>query len=275
MTTTLMIDPIEQTAIAVPVDDNVEPITRPALLWGNVINATTGYGVGGVKVIATGTVQTSTAPVQVQLGEAVTSMDGSWQISSLQSAATAITLKLMSVAGAVIPCTVREGQVRIGLQATVLAQVPARTISAAEWQLLGQRLADQRVAQVHTLAAGLLQLDGAAPLVPEWTFDQRQAALQALELSFLDPRSVLRTIAPVPSMMALRAPGGLEAYVRKVSVTQPGVAEALNELEAKVTAFGSLTEVDWVLDNEQFTRGEIAGAITKNQPSYPTFKGYW
>ena len=68
-----------------PVDDNVEPITRPALLWGNVINATTGYGVGGVKVIATGTVQTPTAPAQVQLGEAVTSMDGSWQLSSCKA----------------------------------------------------------------------------------------------------------------------------------------------------------------------------------------------
>jgi hypothetical protein len=89
-----------------------------------------------------------------------------------------------------------------------------------------------------------------------------------LETTFLDPDGVLKKAGPLPTLREFRTPGALTNYVQATRRSNEQAGPALNELIGKVSAFETLSAVDWVIDTRQLTSGHPAEALKKSASTY-------
>ena len=147
--------------------------------------------------------------------------------------------------------------------------IPAQAITTAQWRELGARAVASGVTTISGIAAQLTLTPTGQSIFSDWTLVQRQNAASQLGIAFLDPQGVLSALRPLPGWQALEAPGGLDAYRQALGdkSTQADVGSSLTELAQKLTAFSSLSSVDWQIDPNKFAQG-VSAPITAAQHDY-------
>jgi tetratricopeptide (TPR) repeat protein len=277
----------------------------PISVKGIVTNASAGYPVAGLSVIASmdwfaadsaaknGASIASQArlgsgaraPVRqsgasgFHLGQGMTGADGRFAISftaepSIERALlvqrydpfTSLKLEVRSAKGKLFTTAqVSGGQTDYFVPLAWPA--PTTALSSGLWREFGERMMSGRVVQIHELARRLV---AGAPPFKDWDVETRQSVLQELELNYLDPTGALRAAGVSPSFQALRQTGALQKYRDTLDnrVQNANVAQAFRELTAKSESFADIFAVDWVSDPEIFMKDKPGAAVNAFEETY-------
>ena len=158
---------------------------------------------------------------------------------------------------------------------TLSIALPAQRVAPATWRTLGERMEGARLAHLHDLARELVLTAPPQSLFSDWDLETRQSVLTELEQAFLDPQGILRDIAMPPGFYALRVPGALEQYQKRLQpqLKDPRVSMALTEMRGKIGSFSDLFAVDWLVDPREFQKGNPGAALRAFQSLYETSIG--
>ncbi|MGH8201130.1 MAG: hypothetical protein ACREVO_12355 [Steroidobacteraceae bacterium] len=227
--------------------------------------------------------QSKGQPGRRLLGSATSDVNGSFLVSWQQDATVVQLLCLLSAcsdASYIATVSVQADQDPLlttspaSLHGAVTSldlaiPIPAQAITTAQWSDLGARAAASGVTTVSGIAAQLTLTPTGQSIFSDWTLVQRQNAAAQLGIAFLDPQGVLSALRPLPGWQALEAPGGLDAYRQSLGdkSSQADVVSSLAELAQKLTAFSSLSSVDWQIDPTKFAQG-VSAPITAVQHNY-------
>jgi hypothetical protein len=275
--------------------DNITAPREAAILQvvtGILTNIENGYPLVGLRVAAyLGTANTPPNPQdpidpngsQILWGEGISDSNGRFQIISntsqpappqpdLLRQAEDATLTLM------VEIPNREPYLRIGISVestssvdvNLLIPLPTEPVPSHVWQDLGVRLEDARLVQLHDIVQHLMHSESGASLFSDWDVTLRHSIVTELEHAFLDPTRALQTIAPPPGFHTLQTSAAFEQYKAQIEpyLADSTITKAFTELQAKVAAFDSLVDVDWVVDLTGFQLANPAAAISAFQDLY-------
>ena len=148
---------------------------------------------------------------------------------------------------------------------TLPVTLPEAEVTTDIWQMVGTRLEEGRTTQLHELTRALTSSDGES-LFADWSLQTRQAVLNRLEQSFLDPQGILREYAShLPTLSELRTPGTLEAFQERLqpNLENLEVSTAFAEFVGKVESFPDLFSVDWTMDSNDLREGDVGLALNR------------
>jgi hypothetical protein len=213
------------------------------------------------------------------LGEGISGTDGRFRIAFRDTAAVKQRVCLVEKCGSSYQVKVRSAssadylvtENRAGLNSsemTLYVKPPDQAITAEVWQTIGTRLQESGIVQLNELVRQLLLVDTQSSIFGDITLETRHAVVAELETTFLDPDGVLKKAGPLPTLREFRTPGALTNYVQATRRSNEQAGPALNELIGKVSAFETLSAVDWVIDTRQLTSGHPAEALKKSASTY-------
>jgi hypothetical protein len=145
--------------------------------------------------------------------------------------------------------------------------VPSLRVGAERWRELSARLSQARVRQFNEIVRLLLS-GGAATPFGDWPFELRHGAIATLESALLDATGTLRAQAHLPSFMELQRPGALRAYCAHLERRAPTVSAEFVELRGLVESFDGLLAVDWWLELDRLTTGDVNSVLLEARRRY-------
>jgi tetratricopeptide (TPR) repeat protein len=267
-------------------------IPETVSISGTVLSEHHGYPLPGLTVsayflepqeAASTDVQAQSRRAETVLGTAIADSDGRFQIAFRDAAIVRQKLSVLTRfadASLVLKVEANNGQVyytseplRVpsgALLVTLSVRLPEADVNGNTWAMLGTRLEEARITQVHVVAQQLAAPDGHT-LFADWNLETRLAALSQLEQAFLDPQNILREVAsPLPTFRELRSPGTLEAFQERLQahLEKGDVFDAFADFVGKSESFPDLFSVDWTMDLNDLQQGKIGLAVNKNIDLY-------
>jgi hypothetical protein len=160
----------------------------------------------------------------------------------------------------------------LGRAASVTLRVPIapRPVPKAKWSEIGRRLERDRASRLNHLTSQLSMGTPSQSAFGDLDVRTRQCALLELEHAFLDPAGVLRRHGPAPEFLALSRRSALAEYRRLLEprFENRTVRRAFGELAGKLATFHDMSEVDWVIDLNELSKGRLGAALAKFQETY-------
>jgi Tc toxin complex TcA C-terminal TcB-binding domain len=146
--------------------------------------------------------------------------------------------------------------------------LPRKRVTATTWQKLGRRMEETRTVRLHDVAQRIASPGDTS--LGDWDLETRQAILLHLESDFLDPTGVLRERGITPTFRSLQKPGEMEkaAATLETPRRKPDTVSAFHLLQAKVTSFDSVFQVGWVVDPQEFEKGDPGTGMDKFRALY-------
>ena len=269
---------ISETPVGRPIP-GVATDAPPLAIAGIVADDSTRLGLVGLRVSAfvIGSRRLDAErPVELELGEAVSSPEGAFRIVSdtgnnwgavreaLEHGPVPVQLRVTRENGE----TVHDGRYALATDGLIV-DLPivrrAGEVSRSQWAESAASIAAARIGRMPQLVQAL-----SAPLpdgpFARWSEMDRLAALDELEREFLDPGGALAArVGQAPGFAALSAPGALDGYVAIAFERQPDdeTRAALADYVGKARSFHSLQDVDWEIDVNLIAQGSISGAVSK------------
>ncbi len=163
---------------------------------------------------------------------------------------------------------------RAEVEVSLAVPISGDPVAAGTWALLGRHLLQTRIGHLNGVVR-LLSEGGAIGASTRASADipmlTRQSMLDQLEQAFLDPTGILRKAAGrVPSLQQLHDPDHALAYARELQKHDENehVAPAFSAMLDKARSFGSLAEVDWLIDPSLLEQGNVGGALDGFSKNY-------
>lgn len=282
---------VESGPTKITIEIDVPAIEEPApplplSVTGTVINAKNGFPLRDLRVAAYFVEPISQkdeddceslSPKECLLGEGETDASGRFDVVFRSTRSVrqrlhlltsitdvALQLKVFGPKGqqyyASEPLSALSGNIHVTLPVTL----PESPVTSSTWEILGARLEDARITQIHELVRQLAFAIPNQSLFDDWSLETRQAVLIELEQAFLDPQGMLRTaVSPLLGFQEMRIPGALEFYSQRLKphLGDEGVQKAFADMVGKIQSFTDLTAVDWIMDLNGFRNGDPGTAM--------------
>jgi len=237
---------------------------------GRVVEARTGTGLPGLRVLAATDTDTAT------LGSGVSYTDGRFQVRFEDSPRVRDRLiVLRHLTDATMRLRIETPDHRelatsqfslfdqTEIEVTVPVRLPEEAVAREDWVALGKALEGARIAHLGDVIR-LLNREGDGPGPNGIPVLTRQLMLKQIEQAFLDPTQALRqTVGFAPTLQEMHDPAFAEDYRNKVERFRenPAVAPAFSDLLGRANRFADLDTVDWVIDPAPLLHGNLEDSV--------------